>query len=297
MTKLLRIIKIKSFSLELDPLLILIIPSVFIGGYLKEFLIIYITIILHELGHILAALLLGKKVYIVRMLAVGLNASIEEDTCSGLNRILIYIGGPLANIFFIAISIVANRCNLIESNDMFFFISLNTCLVILNMLPVIPMDGGKILREVLSDHLGLFLAGSYLRKLSLILSLALILLGVIQFLISKFNFSLLTIGFYIFFTLKTEKTEAALMNAKYVVYRRSKLLKRGVYPARDLVVMKSAHLSEILNCMDFDRFHIIYVLDDDLKLAKILTEHEIMDGMLKYNVELTFEEFIKRIQE
>lgn len=297
MIKLLKNKKNETVTLELDPFLVLIIPTVFLLGYLKEFIIIYITITLHELGHIVTAKVFGKKVYAVRILSVGLNVAIEEDTCSSLNRILIYISGPLVNIFFIAISLFLISYGPIERTEVLFFLSANICLLIMNMLPVSLMDGGRIFRELLSMHFGLFLAGSYLRKLSLILSIALIILGSIQLLTSKFNFSLLTIAIYIFFTLKTERTEAALMNAKYVIYRRCKLLKRGIYPARDLVVMKSTHLSDLLNCMDFDRFHLIHVLDDELRLIKILTEHEIMDGMLKYNSEMTFEEFIKRNQD
>ena len=57
------------------------------------------------------------------------------------------------------------------------------------------------------------------------------------------------------------------MNVKNVVYRHSRLMRKGIYAARDIVVLKSVHLSEVLKHMDFDRFHIVYVLDDELKIA------------------------------
>jgi stage IV sporulation protein FB len=158
------------------------------------------------------------------------------------------------------------------------------------------LDGGKILRELLARRIGLFMTSRYIKRLSIIVVIFLTPLGIIQFIGNNYNFSILAIGVYIFSTLKTEGMEAALMNAKYVVYRRSKLLKRGIYQARDLVVLKSTRLSDVLNCMDFDRFHILHVLDDDLKLLKILTEHEVMEYMLKNNSEITFQEFIENIQ-
>jgi stage IV sporulation protein FB len=282
--------------MELDPLFLLLLPIIIICGDITEFFIIYLSIIFHELGHIYTAKMLGKKIYGIRLLAVGLNAYIDEDNCDSLDRILIFISGPLINIFFIAMSLLLKTYFKIEHEYMLFFISVNICLAIFNLLPVLPLDGGKILRELLARRIGLFMTSRYIKRLSIIVVIFLTPLGIIQFIGNNYNFSILAIGVYIFSTLKTEGMEAALMNAKYVVYRRSKLLKRGIYQARDLVVLKSTRLSDVLNCMDFDRFHILHVLDDDLKLLKILTEHEVMEYMLKNNSEITFQEFIENIQ-
>lgn len=142
-------------------------------------------------------------------------------------------------------------------------------------------------------RLGLLLANSYVVKASAVLSLLLALLGAIQMFNSPHNFSLFVIGLYIFFYLDSEKEEVALMNIKHIIYRRSRILKKGVYGARDLVVVKSMHLGDALKSMDFDRFHFIHILDDDLKLIKVITEQELIDAMLKYNADMTFEELIR----
>jgi stage IV sporulation protein FB len=65
-----------------------------------------------------------------------------------------------------------------------------------------------------------------------------------------------------------------------------------VYPGRELVVIKTMRLGDIVKDMDFDRFHIIYVLDEDMRLAKIFTEQEIIDNMSKFDSEISFEELI-----
>jgi stage IV sporulation protein FB len=93
--------------------------------------------------------------------------------------------------------------------------------------------------------------------------------------------------------LKYEDVEAALMNMRDIVYRRSRLIQKGIYQARDLVVIKSVRLGEVIKYLDYDRFHIIYVLDENLGLTGVYTEQEILDGMIKYNSEFTFEEFIR----
>lgn len=82
------------------------------------------------------------------------------------------------------------------------------------------------------------------------------------------------------------------MNIKNLIYKRSRFLRKGIYPGRELVVLNSAKLSEILKNMDFDRFHIIYVLDKELKFVKLFTEQDIIESLLKYNSDITFDELI-----
>lgn len=241
------------------------------------------------------AVLCGGKVYQLRFLPVGLNALIEDGPCSKWDRIRIYTSGPLINFLLSGLGFLLNSYYLFAPDSMRFFILINASLFIFNMIPILPMDGGRILREALSLKLGMFLAGRYTRSISRLLSLFLIMVGAVQIFYNVRNFSLILIGIYIFFTLKYEERETALMNVKNMIYRRSRLLNKGIYPARDLVVLKSLHLGEIIKAMDFDRFHIIHVLDDDLKVVRVMTEHEVIEAMLKYNAEITFDELLKLI--
>lgn len=82
------------------------------------------------------------------------------------------------------------------------------------------------------------------------------------------------------------------MNIKNLVYKRSRFLRKGVYPGRELVVIKTMRLGDIVKDMDFDRFHIIYVVDEDMKLVKVFTEQEILDSMSKCSGEISFDELI-----
>lgn len=279
--------------LDINYLLFVVLLIMFLAGYLKKFLLTFASMLLHEMGHVAAAVLLGKKVSAVKLLPVGLSACMQENTCSRWENIIIYSGGPSVNILLSMSAYIMNAYGLFDSDAGHFFMLLNIYLALFNMIPLLPLDGGKILREVMALRLGLLLANSYVVKASAVLSLLLALLGAIQMFNSPHNFSLFVIGLYIFFYLDSEKEEVALMNIKHIIYRRSRILKKGVYGARDLVVVKSMHLGDALKSMDFDRFHFIHILDDDLKLIKVITEQELIDAMLKYNADMTFEELIR----
>jgi stage IV sporulation protein FB len=261
-------------------------------GYISKFAITYFSMLLHELGHIASAVACGKRVDAIKFLPVGLNASIEHPH-SRVESLIIFFCGPLINVLLAIVAWFISRYSFLYIDNVHFFMFVNIYMAIFNLIPMLPLDGGKLLREVMALQVGLLMANKYIIKASTVLALLLVSVGVVQLFDSYHNFSLFSIGLYIFFSLKSEKSEAALMNIKNIIYRRSRLMKKGVYGARDLVVIKSMHLGDILRNMDFDKFHFIHILDDDMKLLRSITEQELVDAMLKYNSDITFREFIE----
>jgi len=264
------------------------------GRFLEEYAVAYFSMVIHEMGHIAAALLFSKTVKCIRILPVGLNAEIENGTDSQWKHVLIILSGPLTNVLLFAASSAVNSLYFENSANIRFFVITNIYLAVFNLLPVLPLDGGRILKEVLKGRLGLISASRVTGRVSVFFCLALIAAGVIQLFNGFYNFSLLFAGLFILVALKQGKTEAALMNVKNIIFRRSRLLKKGIYPARDLVVMKTTLLGETIKNMDFDRFHLIYVLDEDLKIAGFFTEQEVFQALLNTKGDLTFGELLDK---
>ncbi|MDP4180783.1 MAG: site-2 protease family protein [Bacillota bacterium] len=250
--------------------------------------------VVHEAGHVLAAIRYGNDIQKIRFMPFGLKADITGQMYKR-EKIVIYLCGPLINIFLFSISILINSAFLKNQNNiLIFFTYLNIYLSIFNLLPVLPLDGGRIAFEIISEKFGNFNAYKYICIVSVSVSTIFIIIGVILIADGIYNFCILLIGLYVFTQLKSGKREVTIMNMKDVIYRRSRLLKKGIYPARDLVVVKTMRMGEVLKSLDFDRFHIIHVLDEDLKLINVFTEQDIMDGVIKYNTDMTFEEFIMK---
>lgn len=283
-----------SISIRLDPIFILTLIVICLTGLLNEFVLAFASMFMHEMGHILTACIMRRKVYSIRILPVGFNAVIEEDPCSRLKQLAVHFGGPFINMLLFTASQLLYSCWLHQSKNLHFFALINIYLFAFNLMPVLPLDGGKILIGLLAGRVGLLHADKYTRRTSRILLVLTFLAGVVQLYVSKHNFSIMLISIYIFFKLKSDRMEAALMNVKNIIYRRSRLLKNGVYQARELVVLKSISLSEIIKNMDYDRFHLVYVLDDDLRLKKVFTEQQIIDAIFKYNSDLSFQELIEK---
>lgn len=283
-----------NIKIKVNPLFPAVLLLFLLAGYHVEYILTFISMVIHELGHTAAALVLKKKVYTFKILPVGINVCIDEFSCTRQERILIYICGPVINVFLAAVFFDIWLRASIKTGLVFFLMSANVCLATFNLLPALPFDGGRILREALAMRYGGFSANKKIQRITLIVSLMLVLSGIVQLLNNILNFSLILIGAYAIFLLKKGKTEDSVMNVKDMIYRRSRLLKKGVYPARDLVVVKTMHLGDIIKCLDFDRFHIIHVLNENLKLLKVFTEQDIIDGVFKYSADMTFEEFMEK---
>ncbi|HOJ11963.1 MAG TPA: site-2 protease family protein [Clostridiales bacterium] len=282
-------------SIKFHPILLLAVFLFFAAGHGIEFICAFVSISIHEAAHIFAASLMGLKIYNVNIHLAGLNAQIEENYCGTWQKIIMYICGPITNVLlFGAVAVIKAYFEKLkyESPDLVItFLRVNIYLAVFNIIPILPLDGGRILCEILTRNKGLFAAHKYMRIISFIILGFFFIIGVIQA-FYYYNFNILLIGLYILFIMKSINQEAAFMNIKQLLYRRSRILKKGVYPARSLVVMDNVPMGEVVKNMDFDGFHIVYVLDDKFKLINTLTEQDIIDGLIENDGEITIGEFM-----
>ena len=85
-----------------------------------------------------------------------------------------------------------------------------------------------------------------------------------------------------------------MMNIMNIIYRRSRILKKGIYPARQLVAVETVKLGEIIKSMDFDNFHFIQVVNQELQVIGGFTEQQVIDAILSIGPDITFGEFVRK---
>lgn len=272
-------------------LLILVFAALaFITGTLPEYFLTLLSITLHEAGHATTAILSGGKIYNVRVMPVGLNAEMDNGYCSKLNRLIIYFAGPLVSFSLAGILKV-----LIHMGFTNPYVSVglytNLYLAFFNMLPVFPLDGGRIFVELAAAKFGLIRAGKRMKQVSVLLSVIIIAVGLVSlFTDKKRSVSLIIIGVYIYMYLGANKEETALMNIKSLLFRKARVTRKGIYPVREIVVLKTVKLAEVIKAMDYvDRFHIVNILDENLRVIMVMTEQEIIDAVVRNTPDTTFE--------
>ena len=281
-------------EVRISILFIILPPVLILTGCWKEYSAAFFSIALHEMSHIAAARARGIMPYSVSISPVGFSADIPDMNCSRQTAILIYSAGPAVNLLLFAAGLAAGFLfpGLGEITGMVS--ATNLLLALFNLLPVFPMDGGRLLLSLLSGKIGMLAAGRLVRITAWITSSAVVLYGLYKAYTDILNISLIIAGAYMMLLLRNGRMESAFMNIRQILYRRTRFLKKGIYPARDLVVAKNTLLSDTIGNMDFDRFHIVYVLDEGMRILKVFTENEIIDALTRDGGNLTFGQLISR---
>lgn len=139
-----------------------------IADNLKTWLILFTMLLIHELGHIMAARKLGYQVSKLTIYPFGCGAEIEHiDHGSTFEEIIIILCGIGTHLFYPLCFVLMQKAGLISEAYQNYLINLNAAIMYFNLLPIYPLDGGRLM-DCLLQMYGPYRLG---RLLTFILSL------------------------------------------------------------------------------------------------------------------------------
>ena len=144
-------------------------------------LLLFASVLLHELGHSLAARSQGIKVNSITLFLFGGIAAIEEESKTPLKAFQVAIAGPLVSVGLflllrIASTVIPDTSPIsVMVNDL---ARINLVVALFNLIPGLPLDGGQVLKAALWKITGdRFVAVHWAAKAGQILGFAAIALG------------------------------------------------------------------------------------------------------------------------
>lgn len=147
------------FRIDLKIFIFLIL--FYLTNQIQIYALIMCFAIVHELGHLLTGIILGFKPNKIELTPFGLsigfkvnlkdyNKKIKRANAIEEKRIIIAMAGPVVNLLII---FIIDKLN-INIYEKIMIIYSNLLLVLFNTLPILPLDGGRILKGILHIYLG-----------------------------------------------------------------------------------------------------------------------------------------------
>jgi Zn-dependent protease/CBS domain-containing protein len=126
-------------------------------------LLLFLCVLLHEFGHVLAARRYGVQTPDITLLPIGGVARLERIPEEPSQELIVALAGPAVNlvtaaVLYLVLGGVLPRESMEVQNSgaslLARLASVNIFLAVFNLIPAFPMDGGRVLRAVLAYRLG-----------------------------------------------------------------------------------------------------------------------------------------------
>ncbi len=233
-----------------------------------------LAVLLHEGAHAICARLLGMSLIYVRPTAVGMKARLRGNFKSFKKMTLFYLSGPAGNFLIAA---VLWRYD----GELGALCDANLAIGVFNLLPMYPLDGGQIALIVLYKLMGSSGAFVLIKRVTIVVRILMYAGGLLQLIILR-NPSLLAAALVLPGTRLLEE-KVGMMKLENLINRKQRIISKGVYPVRHVVVMDSCTLGDALQRMDYDRFHILYVLNSNMEIVGQITEQQVIKALQTCN--------------
>ncbi len=264
-----------------------------IGGQLAEGLLAFLAVFLHELGHLSAARAIGWTPREVVLLPFGGVASVEEEL--GLDpaaEVRVALAGPWVNIVIIG-AVVIWRANFGGHPALDFFLETNIMLAAFNMLPALPLDGGRIFRAHLVREHGFRSGTVRAARVSKACSLALLLLGLGLFFFSSQSVSLLVMAVFLYISAQRVRRQAPYQLMAYLAGKQREIAVSGSMPTVTLAVAPDALGGDVLMQLVPKKYHLLYVIDRAGCLQGVISEQHLLQGVIDHGLQIELNQLLR----
>ncbi|ASN05107.1 M50 family metallopeptidase [Virgibacillus necropolis] len=242
-------------TIHIHPILIIFLFIGFITGTFMEIIILLAIVLFHEIGHYIMAISFKWRIKSITLWVFGgVMDTDEHGNRPTYEEALVSIAGPFQHVFIYLFIMIVAPMNVIPISIMELIVYYNNVILLFNLLPVWPLDGGKCLFTLLSTYVPYKRAHTIMILTSVLVSICILFT---QLFILPFTLSSV---FILLFILLENRTE---WKQRYYVFLR--FLSRRFYGTNHakktslIKVSNSNTLFDVFSLFIRERKHIIYI--------------------------------------
>lgn len=259
---------------------LVVVPTVW-SGYFLEVVTLFGLILIHELGHVSVARHFGWRMTEIELLPFGGVAKTDEwGTVPAKEEMLVAIAGPAFNGIVVVFGAGCYLFGWWDTEWAQFFVTANMWLAGFNLLPIIPLDGGRILQAFLSYRFPFRTCITSSHLISFTLSFGMLAVSVIPF--AYGGPPLFNVGVIACFLMMSN---AFMWYQKHYQFMRF-LIQRQVddvpkeRPVFPLLVSHCDTVQSTIRRWKKEAYHVMVVRDDSGKVLRVLPEERLLDHFL-----------------
>jgi stage IV sporulation protein FB len=252
-------------------------------GRFVELSVLFVIVLIHELGHVAAALKFGWTMKEVKLLPFGGVVEVEEaGALPAREEAWVAVAGPIQNVWLAGAGWLAGQAGWIDGIWADEFVRANLLILFFNLLPILPLDGGKLLQAWISLYVPYHRTLIWCARISLACSGAVVLASVLPLLFGGLlQLNLLAVGLFLLYANWTHMRNVPFLFFRFLVHRSrrfERIADTGVL-ARPIILSEHRPLTAALRLFMKEGYHLIYVMKNG-RIAKVLPEGAVIDGIL-----------------
>lgn len=270
-------------ELYINPFFLVLLALFFVAGVLGRGLVAFGVVLVHEMAHILVARRLGVPIHEAELLPFGGVARAgAELAVDPAREIPVAIAGPASNLIMFALGVAGKNYGLWHLDLGPFFLQCNLLVGIINLLPALPLDGGRIGRAYLAGRIGVRQATLRMANLGRFFGITIALAGLAGIGAGYCGLDIPVTALFLFYAANRERRAAPYLLAQLVLYKQNELARAGVLPAAQLTALANTPLGTITGLFMPGRFHLVTVLDENWQYRGTVTETLVIESLLHH---------------
>lgn len=285
------VLRVSKYKITISFFFIAVVIFAFAAGMYVETLAALFALGVHEFAHVFVGNKLGVVIHEIEILPFGGRIKSSLSDASDESEMLTVLAGPLANFAVVGFILVLSTLEFIPPKIAWQFTHYQLMLGIFNMLPALPLDGGRIFALWLRQRMSFTSSVRIASHTGKILGYSMLIIALFGFAFKKLYISFIIAGFFLLQQASTEEKNAHLIFMKHLAKKEKLSIKRYL-PGEIIIADQETTAKKILYLFSPQKYLIVYILDKNMKIQKSLTETEIFDKIIEKGLDFKLKDLI-----